>query len=167
MGSRRPGQYSVLAMTITYAIPLLRRFELQHCPVPESGCWLWTGCVNRAGYGRINVCGRVWLAHRASWLIHRGNIPEGMQVCHKCDTPGCVNPDHLFIGTNADNHADKIAKGRQGAARGESHWNAKLTADQVAAIRSDKRLSSTIAREYGISERYVYNLRYFDWRRVS
>ena len=151
-------------MRITYAIPLDRRFELQHTPVPESGCWLWTGTTNRSGYGRINVRGSVWLAHRASWLMHRGEIPAGLHVCHKCDTPACVNPDHLFLGDNADNHADKIAKGRQGAARGEASGVAKLSDADVAAIRADPRPTKEVAAAYGITVRYVNSLLRRQWR---
>lgn len=151
-------------MRITYAVPLAERFALQHMPVPEAGCWLWIGTRNPSGYGRLNVRGRVQLAHRVSWVMHVGPIPDGMHVCHKCDTPACVNPDHLFLGDNAANHADKVAKGRQGAARGEASPKAKLTDEQVAAIRADSRLARVIAAEHGISTRYVYSLRHREWR---
>lgn len=151
-------------MVISYAIPLEQRFELQHTPVPESGCWLWTGATNRSGYGRINVSGSVWLAHRASWLLHRGENPGAQHVCHKCDTPACVNPDHLFLGDNAVNHADKIAKGRQNCARGEASGTSKLTDAQVAAIRADARPTKQVAATYGITVRYVNNLLRRQWR---
>lgn len=86
-------------------------------PVPEAGCWLWMGhCSGR--YGRMRVGGnKAEGAHRLSWRLHRGEIPAGMLVCHKCDTPLCVNPDHLFIGTDADNARDRDSKGRQVAGR--------------------------------------------------
>jgi hypothetical protein len=94
---------------------LLPRFEEKYIPEPNSGCWIWTGWVNRAGYGYININGRHERdteAHRAAWLLFRGPIPEGMYVCHKCDIPSCVNPDHLFLGTQTDNMRDASAKGR-------------------------------------------------------
>jgi hypothetical protein len=76
-----------------------------------SGCWPWTGKIATNGYGYLDNM----LAHRASWLIHHGPIPEGLQVLHHCDNPRCVNPDHLWLGTQADNVADMMAKGR--------HWS--------------------------------------------
>ena len=86
--------------------------------VGPTGCWLWTGrLVNRKvateTYGVIVIARKSVRAHRYSWELHNGPIPEGMQVLHKCDTPRCVNPEHLFLGTNADNMADKYTKGRQ------------------------------------------------------
>lgn len=91
---------------------LRERFNSRHIPVPESGCWLWEGAVDRYGYGKIrDNCHRVQ-AHRVSWILHNGPIPEGLCVLHKCDVPGCVNPDHLFLGTNKDNTQDALKKGR-------------------------------------------------------
>jgi hypothetical protein len=82
--------------------------------VKTSGCWTWSGCVNEHGYGIIggeNSRDNV-LAHRLSWMIHFGPIPDGLFVCHRCDNPPCVRPDHLFVGTNTDNIRDASAKGR-------------------------------------------------------
>ena len=97
------------------ALGLQVRLERMVSPEPNTGCWLWTGATVPFGYGRING-GRtgvgVLLAHRASWEIYRGPVPEELCVLHRCDIPQCVNPDHLFLGTHADNVADKIAKGR-------------------------------------------------------
>lgn len=84
-----------------------------YVPVPESGCWLWLGNWTQNGYGAVKHSGR-WLtgAHRLFYELHRGEIPDGLLVCHKCDTPVCVNPDHLFLGTQSDNMRDKVRKGR-------------------------------------------------------
>lgn len=78
-----------------------------------SGCWLWQGCVNTTGYGMVSWAGRKNIvAHRLSWTIVNGPIPEGLNALHKCDTPRCVNPEHIFLGTQKDNAADCLAKGR-------------------------------------------------------
>lgn len=81
-------------------------------PVPYCGCWLWLGSGTQAGYGHFYFNGKVQLAHRASHEIFKSAIPLRMLVCHRCDTPSCVNPDHLFVGTHADNASDKFAKDR-------------------------------------------------------
>ena len=92
---------------------LQERFESFYIPEPNSGCWLWEGRVDRRGYGRLKEIGRKFLAaHRLSWTLHRSEIPPGMYVLHKCDTPLCVNPDHLFLGTHLDNMRDMVQKGR-------------------------------------------------------
>lgn len=83
-----------------------------------SGCWIWRGNVRvRGGYGRLGYCGRPQLAHRVAYQIFVGPIPEGMDVCHRCDNPPCVRPDHLFVGTALDNIKDSIKKGRYMEAR--------------------------------------------------
>lgn len=82
-------------------------------PEPNSGCHLWTGTVCKHGYGRIYRKGASpVLVHRVAWERVHGPIPAGLKVCHRCDTPSCVNPDHLFLGTQRDNLRDMYAKGR-------------------------------------------------------
>ena len=90
---------------------------------PKTGCILWTGCRNPNGYGKLAIAGRLWLAHRASWTAARGPIPAGLVVCHKCDVRTCINPKHLFLGTQADNMADRVAKLRRTTAPvPEARW---------------------------------------------
>jgi hypothetical protein len=110
---------------------LFRNFEEN-----DRGCWLWKGGKVYAGYGSVRLSGRNLLAHRAMWLCLKGDIPGSKIVCHTCDTPGCINPDHLFLGTYADNTADMVNKGRQGEQlKGESNPRHKLSAEQVKEIR--------------------------------
>lgn len=124
--------------------------------ISDSGCWEWLGFLNEWGYGRFNMNGRKILAHRASWEIHFGPIYLGALVCHKCDNPSCVNPNHLFLGSVKDNAVDMAAKGRQNGPRGVSHHSAKLNPDLVREIRQKHKsgLLGTydIAREYGVTQ---------------
>lgn len=100
----------------------------------ENECWTWNGAKATHGYGAFSVGIKRTTAHRFSWQLHFGEIPKGMMVCHKCDNPPCVNPKHLFLGTDADNQRDKKLKGR--AARGERNNKAKLTESDVREIRT-------------------------------
>lgn len=117
-------------------------------------CWLWKASVDRGGYGKICAGGEGngWRkAHRVSWELHNGPIPDGLHVLHRCDNPPCVNPAHLFLGTHLENNADKIRKGRQ--QRGERHGIAKLTDADARDIRqshSRGESAGSIARRLGV-----------------
>jgi hypothetical protein len=129
--------------------PIKERFENFITMEPNTGCWLWTGTTHRKGYGRFNVtCKYPRNAHRVSWELYHGPIPRGMLVLHHCDTRSCVNPKHLFLGTPWDNTHDAINKNR--LAKGEQHGHAKLTKEEVLAIREDTRLQRIIAIEYKV-----------------
>lgn len=100
--------------------------------VKGAGCWEWTGDRHPFGYGKMIVAGRKRLAHRLAWELTHGPIPEGLQVCHHCDNPPCVRPDHLFLGTPADNSADMWRKGR--GSKPPSHLGRKLSVERIQAI---------------------------------
>lgn len=130
-----------------------------------DGCWEWTGYKNNTGYGSFMVeGGAVRLAHRVSYEMHRGAIPKTGNhrdtcVLHRCDNRRCVNPDHLFIGTDADNAADKVAKGRVKRLFGSANGRTKLTKSDVIAIRAAKGATQReIGESFGISHTHVRNI---------
>lgn len=133
----------------------------------SSGCWEWTGSL-QSGYGQLRVCtdSRVPMAraHRVSWEIHYGPVPDDLCVLHRCDNRKCVRPDHLFVGTRRDNARDMVAKGRHHRAhlRGERHPSARLNAAGAAEVlrraRGGESLTS-LARAYGISISAVWALK--------
>lgn len=134
------------------------RFERKFTPVTESGCWLWLAASNLKGYGYFWFGEYGHAAHRAAWIIYRGPIPAGMHVLHKCDTPSCVNPNHLFLGTQQDNTDDMLRKGRakcgENSPRGGAHPMAKLTAEMVVEMRrlySSGVKRSELARMFSVS----------------
>jgi len=102
---------------------------------PFMDCWLWTASKLPDGYGRFAVNRRLQLAHRVSWIIHNGPIPEGMLICHRCDCPSCVNPYHLYAGTASDNMQDMIRKDRRKPCKGEGHPITNLSNQKVLEIR--------------------------------
>ena len=130
-------------------VRLRKRLEAKIMPEPNSGCWLWMGVTAHFGHGVIAINGKKRHAHRIAWEVFVGPIPDGLNVCHKCDIPSCVNPAHLFLGTDMDNFNDMRAKRRH--AFGERSGQAKLTERDVRVIRSDARPNRTIATEYGVS----------------
>mgnify|MGYP001560408325 CR=1 FL=1 len=119
-------------------------------------CWLWTGAIRQAfGYGMFSIAkGQNISTHRYSWELHFGAIPHGLEVLHKCDNPRCVNPDHLFLGTQKDNIQDAKAKGRLKAPVGIINGQSKLTEDEVRRIkilRGQRIPLKTIAMRFGVS----------------
>jgi hypothetical protein len=121
----------------------------------NTGCWLWSGAANGEGYGTFHVRPKNLMAHRFSWSLHNGPIPDGLFALHKCDTPACVNPDHLFLGTKGDNARDKARKGRCHDNRGERHGMSKLTDFQVSCIRlrlDEGQTQTRIAADFGVAQ---------------
>jgi hypothetical protein len=128
-----------------------------------DGCWEWTGAKPNGRYGTLHLGGpvrRTGLAHRISWMIHFGPIPDGLCVLHRCDNPGCVRPDHLFLGTKGDNNRDAVAKNRHRSVarerpelmlRGERHPAARLTERDVIAIRLSSCGPHELATTYAVT----------------
>jgi hypothetical protein len=137
-----------------------QRIESLSVPIPECGCWIFLGAL-RLGYGRLknHKTGRHESTHRLSWQAYRGAIPNGAMVLHTCDTPSCVNPDHLFLGTQSDNMADRQRKGRNPDVRGENHPGAKLKASQVLEIRASARPRRELAELYAVSKELITAIR--------
>ena len=141
-------------------------FEERYIPEPMSGCWLWIGGINSGGYGWFKRDGKQLSAHRVSWAMVHGDAGANM-VLHRCDVRCCVNPDHLFLGDHDANMADKMAKGRHRACKGEQHVGAKLTDADVSSIRSDVRMNIHIAKAYSVSPALISKIKSFKaWRHL-
>lgn len=142
------------------------RLLAQCIPEPNSGCWLWEGTTVN-GYGTLTINRRPGTrAHRLSYEIFHGPIPKGKHVLHKCDVRCCVNPNHLFLGTNADNVADMVSKNRH--PKGEGVGRAKLTTEQVLAIRQAKGSTRAVARRFGIGKSQAHLIKsHQSWKHLS
>ena len=140
---------------------IYERFMHRVMPEPNSGCWFWMGKLNGDEYGQIVEQNRVISAHRRSWEFHKGKIPEGMKVLHRCDVACCVNPDHLFLGTQLDNVRDMMRKGRHrtGDVSGENNGMALLTTEEVRAIRQTVGRTLQVAANFGVSYKTVWQIR--------
>lgn len=134
----------------------------------DGGCWLWLGCKDKKGYGIIQRNRKAERAPRIAWELYIGTIPDKLFVCHKCDNPSCVNPDHLFVGTLQDNTADMVAKQRQ--IQGETVGSSKLTTIQVIEIRQRYRdgvSQRALSKEYGITKSGIQHVvRRQTWRHI-
>lgn len=139
--------------------------------IGRDQCWIWRGGGKGNGYGSFVVGGKTWPAHRAAYLLFNGQHPGANDVCHRCDNRPCVNPDHLFLGTRADNMADCKAKGRTargsalGDRRGENGPAAKLDWPTVRAIRASFAPSKELAQIYGVGSDNINRIRRHDtWK---
>lgn len=146
-----------------YESPLDR---LKRKSKPVGDCLEWTGTINKDGYGTLTFKGRQWKAHRLAYEIHVGSVPADKMVCHRCDNRKCIEPDHLFLGDNAENTRDRNIKGRQ--ARGALISTATLTPDDVRAIRASDLPHSVLAMQYGVAETTIASARKRkSWRHVD
>lgn len=145
---------------------LSERFEALCIPEPNSGCWIWLGKLNPYGYGVIVRFNELTdLAHRVSLELIGRKASKGQLVCHRCDNRSFVNPEHLFVGSHADNSRDMAAKGR--AATGERNSRTKLTINQVLEIKRSSLSSKDLSAMYGVCQKTVRNYKSgATWRRV-
>jgi len=136
-----------------------------------NDCWEWQGGKNPKGYGQLYYRRAQHKAHRLSWELHNGPIPGGMDVCHKCDNPPCCNPNHLFLGTRAENTLDMYAKGRNRQINGEKCHKAKLTESDIPEIRrlhSEGMSQTALAKQYGVSQHSISSIvRGKSWKHVA
>lgn len=148
---------------MTTANDRLRVKLRKYSQLVESGCIEWQAFRNRNGYGIVNLWPKTYLAHRAAWAAEKGPVPAGMHVCHHCDNPACINVEHLFLGTPAENCADKIRKGRArwgtNPQRGLERYNGKLSSEQVLAIRAATESQREIAARFGIAQQTVSDIK--------
>jgi hypothetical protein len=158
-------------------LPIKERLYSNVVVNPVSGCWEWNG-TKYHGYGRICVGSRVdgtrhtVHTHRLSYELNFGPIPDGMEICHKCDNPSCINPEHLFIGTRQDNVNDRERKGRNVVLVGEERLEAKLTRKDVKNARWERAFMGTsfsiLAKKYGVCKKTIQNaINGVTWKCVS
>lgn len=126
----------------------------------DHECWEWLAGKQSDGYGAFRFAGTMQLAHRVAYKLAKGAFDETLHVLHRCDNPGCVNPAHLFLGTNQDNVDDKVAKNRQQKLKGVEHGRAKLTEQQVVEIRARYAAGNisqaALGREYGVHHAQIH-----------
>lgn len=137
-------------------------------PLDKTQCWEWQAYCLPGGYGTMRWDGKKRLAHRVSWMIAHGVIPDGLCICHICDNRKCVNPDHLFIGAHTDNMQDRNGKNRQAKQKGELHGGHKLTYAQVNEIRIRYAAGGITQRvlglDYGVCQQVVWGIvRHKSW----
>lgn len=170
------GRESSLLLDVPFMGLPGRFWEKVLLPTVERGCWDWTGSLTKGGYGRFVAGngdtavshGRIVLAHRLVLQAKLGReLVRGEAALHRCDRPCCVNPDHIWLGSQLENIADRNAKGRQARQKGEAHGRSKLTDAAVVAIRSDPRPQTQIAAEYGVGQTIISQVkRRESWRHV-
>ncbi len=130
--------------------------------VQKTGhCWLWTASRNYNGYGNFSLDGKTFLAHRIAFFLSNGISLSELFVCHKCDNPACVNPEHLFLGTQRDNMQDSLKKGRKPSYPGSKNGRAKLTETEVNEIRRlhlEGYTSTPLIRKFGVCKSQINNI---------
>ena len=129
-------------------------------------CWLWEGYLDRNGYGQVRISMKCYYVHRASYEAAYGSIPSGQYILHKCDTPNCVRPDHLFPGTQRDNMEDCRRKKRMSC--GESRYNSQLTEKNVKMIRESALSGQELSAMFNVSRSHIYDIKHRRrWKHVK
>lgn len=122
-------------------------------------CWNFCGFRDKDGYGEFQVENKHYRAHRLSYELNSGPIPDGLYVLHTCDNPSCCNPSHLFLGSQLDNIRDMVKKGRRAQARGEEHSSSKLTSQQALYIRLSTESLRVLANKFGVTQGTIGHIR--------
>lgn len=147
---------------------IISRFSRKIDRPDTRGCWNWKRAKNKKGYGVFRTADGTVLAHRLQWMMTNGRIPEGIKVLHTCDNPACVNPAHLFLGTDDDNSKDMIKKGRQ--RKGSSHGRCKLNEDQVRQIRfmhQNGARQKELVQKFGVAQQTISHVLCHDyWKHI-
>jgi len=138
-------------------VPLCDKIEKNTIRLPESGCWIWMSTIEKSGYGRVCEGKKPLYAHRVSYEQKYGPIPNGLMALHHCDVRCCVNPDHIFVGTQQDNMTDKVRKNRQ--AKGCQHGNAKLTEKQAMEAKFGCAKPVDLAAKFGYSAAMIRQIK--------
>lgn len=125
------------------------------------GCWIWTGSKVKSGYGKVKVNQKMFLAHRLSYMAHKGDIKSGLFICHSCDNPLCVNPDHLWAGSQIENVRDAKKKGRANYSGviGENNSKAKLTENDIFEIRNSNLTNTELSKKFNVTQPTISNIR--------
>ena len=135
------------------------KLEQNSMPITECGCLVWMKSTNEDGYGQSNWNGKASSAHRISWRVHKGEIPLGMHVLHRCDVRPCINPDHLFLGTHLENMRDRASKKRGADFSGEKNPRTILTEKDVLEIFNSIGPAAVLAEKFNINRGTVYSIR--------
>ena len=147
------------------------RLDKHSIPEPNSGCYIWTGASATGNYPQIRLGTETWAAHRIAYYLAHGDIPQNLCVCHRCDNTLCVNPEHLFLGTDSDNNLDKVQKGRQISLKGLRHYRTHLNEADIRTIfqlRASGFKQKQISERFGISKENVSTiLQRRTWRHVD
>jgi len=175
--AKKPSQQSRFISGHNNRQPVEPRFWARVDKRGSDDCWEWTAGTGNHGYGTLSINGQPETVHRLSWVMANGPIPDDLHVLHKCDNRLCVNPAHLFLGTNLDNIEDMITKGRQAkgpdkrAYKGEANKRAVLSAEQVKEIRrrcANGENQDELARVYGVSQGHISNVyRRVTWKHID
>lgn len=151
-----------MPLEINITEKLTNRLLSNYTPVTESGCWLWDGYCQEHGYGVVrNEERKKLLAHRVSYTLYKGEISKGLNVCHKCDTPSCINPSHLFEATQKENLKDMTKKGRRHS--GYKNFPRVLTIDQVKEIRKTNKPIRELGKIYNVSSGTIQYVKTHGW----